>query len=334
MANYQIAIIKANKFIYSESDRTFSKLSHENVQDNIEDYIELKSIDCSNMMEEIMEILNMPDSVAHTVRCHETDEYIYELCYHSDLASSVNNIATHLSKFTDRVIGNAILIKSKINYDSTCSLVNISLSDVADIYRKIFVHTGIIVGSNGSIDEYPFIFNPIDLIKPDQLENMKFYEFKIFDKVIQMFIELNPVQIENNTNELASILYGENLINGKVRFAMRYTFDDAKMTESEYCELTKDTFHKLLCYSSDLEICNDRIKNTNNPQPNQLDESTQPTEKTKKLTSFHTYLKNKYNEYKEKYGTEPKREVLDKLKDLPTLQNITVELSKSNAQTK
>ena len=79
MANYQIAIIKANKFNYSESDRTFSKLTQENVQDNIEDYIELKSIDCSKMMDEIMDILNMPESVAHTIRCHETDEYIYDI---------------------------------------------------------------------------------------------------------------------------------------------------------------------------------------------------------------------------------------------------------------
>jgi hypothetical protein len=336
MSQHKIMIIRENKLFYSQSDRNFARLTHDNIENDIEDYIEIKSIEQSTLMDEITTILNTPDAVAHTMRCYEDNEYIYELCYHSYIdntkKSTINNIASHLTKFTDKVVGNAIILKSKINYNKTCELVDISLNDIVDIYKKIFVHTGVIVMPNGTIDEYNYIFNPIDLIKPDQMNNIRFYELKIFNRVIQLFIEVNPS--DNTLNEYASILYNKSLINGKVIFGMRYTFDDVRMTETEYCDLTKDILKKIVYYASDNVNFSDStsdqdinsITNSNTHQVNFNGSNTQSSEKITKVNTFYTMLDNEYNIYKAKYGLVLKKDCLEKLKYQQSLNDVTKSL--------
>ena len=326
----KICVIAKNKLFYSKLDRTFSKLTEDNIELDIEDYLEFKTVEKPHLMEEIVTIFNNPDLTVNTYRVFEDPNYIYELCYqvNDENKADVNNIASQLIHLTDRVVGNAILIKSRINYDRTCDLTDISVSNVIDIYKQLFVHIGVTVSGTGIVDEYRYILNPLDFAKPEQMQNTRFYEYRMFNRVIQMFIEIEPSV--NHINEIGTILHKKAPVYGKIYLAMRYTFDDMRMTEDEYCDLNKNLLNQIICYASVTDI---ESMQTVQDQVAEKDKEKEKEAKDKKVNTFYTKLTAEYNKYLEKYGSSPQKTCIETVKNNETLNMETKKmLEKANTE--
>jgi hypothetical protein len=331
MSNFKIAVIKENKHKYCQEDMNMNKLNLDSLELDIEDYIEFKTVsDPNNMMETVVNILNMTtEHLGETSICYEDENYIYELCYLSNESTEVKNINFISSKLVDfkrRVIGNSVLIKSRINLDHSATPVDISLADLIYVYQRSHVHTGIMVKTepNNSIEQTNFFFNPIDFLKPEEVKDFAYVEHEVFGKrILQMFFDKNS---KDKLNKICSIIYGKPIY-GKVIIGFRHTSEDMREIGYHYCDLDKTTFNKLLCILSDgylKENINKEIKDETDAlleeikdQNNLNKMQNQVTQQTPKIfKNFYTALVTQYSSYKNKYGDVYKEDTLEEIKKL------------------
>lgn len=243
-----IGIISPNSIFYSDLSRNHS-LTISKVEDDIEDFIELKKIDKNDLVNQITVALGPDSSFAHTSVVYEDEKYLYEMCHlESDdkTKKNVNNIAIHLAKCEFRIIGNAVLLKSRINVEGPYDVVNdsITMNDIIGIYYKTLVHTGVKVLSDETCDEYKYMRNPIDLVQPNQMENMRYYEVVIYNRIFQIWFDLKTT--DRTVNRTATILNGKSPIYGPVYIGVRYKLDDIRMTEPEFADITTETLTNLI----------------------------------------------------------------------------------------
>lgn len=288
MQKISIAIIRPNKITYSTMDMTHSRFTKEKLLEDLEDYVEIVNVDgLENMMEKIVEVLKLtPDITAHTTTCKEDNNYIYQMCHLIDESKTYqqNNICIRLANSLYRVIGDVVLMKSKVLSDGKTVPCNITEDDVVELYQECLIKKCVRILPDGTVDDVSYIFNPIDWLSPDKLANIRFHEVDFSDKVMMFFVELTP---ENNTvNTKASILYGKQIF-GNVVVAMRQKQEDIKHTEFEYYSLDNKTMNKIV---SVMSVPNDILKiQTPETKSNQI------------VNNFHTILEKKYSLYKSKY---------------------------------
>ena len=297
----KIAIIRPNRLTYTQNDYTHSRFSKENIENDIEDYIDFKEIkdEPTEIIMSIGTIINLREElICYTTRCHEDSKYIYELCHKEDPNEQINNIGIRLAQSKYRVTGNSVLIKSKILPNNTTELCTITLDEIVDIFRGFVIHTGVIIESNGLLTEYKYIYSPIDWKKQEEVQNIRYYEYNCFNLVVMMFIEVNT---DKTINEKASIIAGET-VTGKVLLALRHKPDDIRDQDINYCELIKDTAEKLISIMS----VNKAKLDTS------IYETLEKIEGRKQTDGFFITLRDKYLVYTQLYKNDIfSRELLD-----------------------
>lgn len=256
-----IAIIDVNDLKYNESEMIHSNFTKGRVSDILPDYITLKEVSNEDeMMQSIIDevVGDNNDYLIHTGTTWYVNDDLYLTCHispskemYEELKSKsikFNGVASYLTDIGLRIYGRAVLFKLDTK-DNTYKLKSITMDEVIEIFISKFVHKGIILNINGSIDEFKFIFNPVDWIPPSEINKYKYYETEILGKVLMLFIDITSTTI----NEAANKIYPQS-IKGRVIIGMRDQHSDMNDTEVRYEDLDSDTFKKVI------ELCSDPMQ--------------------------------------------------------------------------
>jgi hypothetical protein len=322
MQSFTIAIINENKIRLQDRDRNEKNLSDDNLESLLEDYIEFKKVNnVEEMMLCITKVLGDTSNLyATTSNCFINKDYVYQITHLVDNNKPTNNyIATSLLQEEHNVYKSCVLMKSK-RVDDNYINESITMNDIIDIYRKVYKHIGLLIKPNKEITEINYYNNPLDGQTPDKVKNSKYYEFLIAeDKVIQMFIEIDP--IINQLNEIATIFY-QKPIYGEVLIGFRNRGSNLYSSTEQYIDLDKDLFNKLLCVRSFYDTESDESIDNKTMEDVKLEKRT--------LIPFEIQLDRKYYAYKHKYGTSYSTKKLENIMTHSSLQELTKELISKN----
>ena len=167
MQKFNIAVIKPNNYIVTEVVPKNFELDY--IEETVEDFIEFITVDnTNNMMEIIVDKIQLtPDVMGHTTKCYEDDKYVYQLCHtvpekSDEIASNINGVASHLGEGQLKIYGTCVLIKTKLLPNNTCESSNLTINDIIGVLQKKFVHKGVIVRTDESVDEFTYYRDPIE----------------------------------------------------------------------------------------------------------------------------------------------------------------------------
>lgn len=307
MYKFKFAIISTNDIKYVDSDKVASRFEKDELESVLEDYIKFE-YNNDTLLDQISEIVQATENChGSTYLCHEDESYRYELCYAiDDYNKNKNGIGTILCDNRCKITNNAIVLKYKINTNEP-KLVDITLNDIIYIFRSKNIHKGIKIDVDSSVDEFQYFFNPLDWKKYDTINNIKFHEFKIYDKILMFFIELKPEK--DQLNEISSMVYGKKIL-GTVYAALRLNNDD--MTHvNVYCDIDKVTFKKLI----------DVMLEYNFGSSPKLADFTENN-------NFYIIINDEFNKYKKNYDIN--KEKFSKILSSKSLNELTL-LKHNNA---
>lgn len=249
----KVGIIDVNDLRYNETDMSHSNFSHEKIIDILSDYITLKNVtDEDEMMNTVVNEVVYKDVEypIHTATVRNVDNDLYQMChisqskeiYEEMKSKSVgyNGIASYLTDMGLKVYGKAVIFKIDTATDPN-KLKTITLDEITDILISKFVHKGVILSTDGSVNEFKFIFNPIDWLQPTEFSKHKYYETEILGKVLMLFIDTTATVINNS----ASSIYMQQ-IKGRVIIGMRNQYSDMNDTDVQYEDIDCDIFKRIL----------------------------------------------------------------------------------------
>lgn len=340
MSKFSVIVIEPNRINYSEFDMNFNRLSFDKLKDDIYYFSELMFCNSpNNMMELIINKLNLNnDESLITSTIYEDDKYIYQIChkdcFYSDKFSKmdknrINNIGNYLLRNNYISYDNVVVLKAEILSSGETINRNLSIDELTHIFRKLFVHKSVKIDTNSKMIDFEFINNPTEFIINNnqlnnkfnnnidyQLNNWKFIETQIYDKIFSLFVQIKP---DNNyINYYASLLYGSR-INGDVIISMRLIPENMK-EYYEYVDIDSSLLYKLICLiSSDNSLPKIDIKENLSLQNN--------FNSIKLINNFYTQIIYKYNFYKSKNGDNVNT---NKLKNFENISSINDNISKDN----
>lgn len=233
-----IAIIKTNDFEFNQQlyYKNLSKL-----QDDITQFIEIKKILFSDMMEYIVTSINLtPELIGHTPTCHETATCVYQVCYvgteNNNSTSSPNNICSYLTG--EKVYGNAVFLSSRISQLGTCVPNSTHMDDIANILYSKFVHKGIYVSTNDNQDviEFDYFKHPIEyynITNEDDLKNYNIKDIEFMGFSLCMVLESSSSIL----NKRATRIFGTQKVKGDVLIISK--------SPHEYYDLTHAMYKKI-----------------------------------------------------------------------------------------
>lgn len=253
----KIAIIDINDLKYNELEMVHSNFTREKINDLLLDYITLKDVSNEDEMMQVVidEVVGENnDYPIHTATTKNIYHDLYLTChispskemYEEFKSKSIkfNGIASYFSDIGLKIYGKAVLFKLDTKNDAY-KLLSITMDEIVDIFISKFVHKGVILNLDGSIDEFNFIFNPVDWISPNEINKYKFYETEILGKVLMLFFDTTSTVI----NDTGNIIYPS--IKGKVIIGMRDQYSDMNDISVKYEDLDIDTFKKIIKLCSD-----------------------------------------------------------------------------------
>lgn len=287
----KIAIINTNDLKYSETDMLHSNFSLQMIKDVLSEYIVLKEVSNEDEMMEniIVEIVGNDNTyLIHTATTKNVDNDLYLICHifpskeiYEELklkSEKFNGIASYLSDVGLRIYRKAVIFKLDTSI-SPNKLKSITMDEITDIFISKFIHKGVILNINGSINEFKFIFNPIDWITPTEISKYKYYEIEILGKIFMLFIDITSTVI----NETASKIYMQS-IKGRVIIGMRSQHTDMNDTDVRYEDIDIDTFKMVI------QLCNDPNQARNFINNEDIDSEMS---ERRSYNNFHKILKNR-----------------------------------------
>jgi len=304
MQKFEIAIIKPNNYIIT--DVVIDQMEVSKIEENIIDYVELISVESpTEMMEVVVDKIQLTsDIMGYTTKCAENENYVYQICHivpdkADEKTSDINGIASHLGEGQLKIYGTCVLIKTKILSNNTCESVSLTINDISHLLQRKFIHTGVIVRPDDTVDEFTFSKDPIEQFVADA-QNYRYLEIEYLNMIFMVYIELIPTHDE--INKMASIFSYSHKIHGNTLMAM-------KTTDGEYLDLDKELFNKVISCVSDISI----------PRSLTQSEDLNGTVKDNKqiIMNFYTTVVKRYLNYCEKYTSnkyqnEIRQEVLNR----------------------
>lgn len=301
-AEITICLIKSNDFKFTK------ELYYNNInklQDDISQFIEIRKILFSDMMETIVTFIGLtPELIGNSPICFETSKNIFQLCYaetHNNNLGSTNtstlpenNICSYLSG--EKVYGNASFLNSLVSSTGTCIPDNMSLEILTNILYSKFVHKGIYISSNNDSTpiEFDYFNHPIEyynVVTESEFDNYKIVDIDFLEFNLCMIIELNPSN--DIINKSMTRLYGKQKINGNVILISKITHEYHDLTLDLYKKITKLSFGSL----KSRELTN--IEKKDEPSANQL---PVVINKYTILENRYTNLKNECHHCKSPFG--------------------------------
>lgn len=153
---------------------------------------------------------------------------------------------------SDDVASNMIILKQNLVYDIIDNNIKtattndtITNREILDVFESVFVKTGITIDTDGTIEQYSYVGNPIEYLMfsdPDFDKHYVYHEYEVYTHVMIVFV--NSDHIEANINEKASLLCGcDNIVKGKAYVAL---YRKPVYGENPpYVDLNLDRFNKI-----------------------------------------------------------------------------------------
>lgn len=260
MSKFKIAVIDQNDISFTETNISRTALSRENISDLLSDEVNIVSVKSNeDLMEVIIQSIfndKYDNEAIHTGTVSHMNDDLYQICHimvtpesYSKIKSKFkfNGIATYLTDFEAPVFGPAVLFKiSTENNDNKLS--TLSMNEIIDLFTSKFVHQGIIINPNGTLDKFDFIFNPVDWITPNEISKYKFVEIELLDKKMMIFYD--TTKQNTDINNIGSQLYGSSLF-GRLIVALRdVPSKDTQEVDiydnTKYIDLTPELMKKII----------------------------------------------------------------------------------------
>ncbi len=255
----KICIIKTNNVSYSKHDNYLSRFSLENIEDSIEDYIKVSSLENENDFSNLVShTINPPESSKlFTTTFFENEKNVYQIVHLATFDGSENNelnkkimekkyngLGTVLVNEIYKIYGNVIVIKSEIKNDDTTKLADLTIKEFFDIFRQKKVTKGVLIKPNNEINEIEYVGNPLSWLDTAEAHNFRYYEKEILGQIFMFFIQIKPK--EKKINKYACELYGNtHLIYGDLFIAVKEKPEDIRQENDSYIHIDKNIILKL-----------------------------------------------------------------------------------------
>lgn len=292
----KIAIIDVNDVTINESDMIHDNFTFDKIEDTVTEFVVLKEANNENEMmqiivDQVLELVNgSNDYPIHTATVKNYKNDLYLLC-HINPSKEIyeefkknkipyNGIASYLTDLGLKIYSKAVLFKLDL---TTNKLLTITMDEICQLFISKFVHKGIIIDKNGSLNEFKYIFNPVDWIHQNEISKYKFHETEILDKVLMMFFDTTDTE----PNQLASLIC-QNSLTGHVIIGFRSLYGYENAQEVVYDDLDIDTFKQII------KLC----KDSNQSRKLRDDENTIGNVVDGRMTynNFHKILETRLNE--------------------------------------
>jgi len=258
----KIAIIKPNSIRYNETDLVRTNFTHEKTEDLLEDNIVYKTVTNDN---EFMKILidtlteNIPEGdnflAFHTGIVRHVGDELYQIChvyatpelhdYIKQIDLKFNGISTYLTDALTPVFGNAVVFKiDTLNNEN--KLDTLTESNLIEIYNNKFIHKGVILNVDETIDETVFVFNPVDWISPHEIHKYKYVETELLDKVLMIFYDDTISKNPETINKIGSQLTSSQGVYGRLILGLHDQIKDSDNNSFKYADLSKDVMKDII----------------------------------------------------------------------------------------
>jgi len=240
MNKFTVAIIKENQIQFTYNIDT---LTLDELKTQIEPFIEFREVDINSMMELIVDTINLdPDAIGDTTPILENAEYVFQLCHlgmdlkNKSKLGNINHIASYVVLDQFKVYGNCVALKSKIKENGICEPANLTLDDIVWLMYKKTVHYGVLVKTNGTVEEFKFNQHPFE----KQSENI----MEQFGVIEVPFLRFNLIALyekipkDDVINKKATRIMGNKKVHGTIAFV-------SQSSENEYLDIDKELFNKL-----------------------------------------------------------------------------------------
>lgn len=284
----KIAVINTNDLKFNESELMHSNFTFDRIYDLLSDYITLREVNDENeMMQNIInEIVGEETHYQiHTAMVKYEYDDLYMMChimpsketYEELKQKSVkyNGISSYLSDVGLKIYGQTVLFKLN-TYNDANNLCSITMEKCVELFTNKFIHKGVILNTDGSMDNFKFIFNPVDWIQPNEIDKYKYHETEILGKVLMLFVDTTST-IENKTAN--KILQS---IKGRVIIGMRDQYSDMNDTDVRYLDIDADIFKQVI------NVCTSSSKSLLDGE-----DATVVIDGKSKYNNFHKILKNR-----------------------------------------
>jgi len=196
-------------------------LSHYNLKDDIEPYVEFIKVKNMNDFFGLINIFLEPNDnyMINIEDLYYTSDYVYQAIFklpvgngtYNDLINNSNKLATQMLHEKHIVNGNMIVIKRSI-INKHFDYVDITFDDVTDILRSQFLHDALIVRPNNVISQQQYIHDAFEInFGQSHLDNSRSHEFKFLDYRLFFHIDRNAGKTDDNLNKYASIIFGKKI---------------------------------------------------------------------------------------------------------------------------
>ena len=229
-----IAIISENPLRFTENDITMhSNFTYDNIEEMFEDYVTLLNVtDNDDFISTIAKTLHNEISSCYTGVVSHTENDLYQICHIDNSSQFVNEelskyykrngIADYLTDTPTPVLGVSLFFRIDTTDDRNV-LVDISMKNIVDIFIKKFIHQGIVLELDGTLNEFNFRFNPLDFIKPDEINFYTWYGCPIFGHCVMFLHDTR----EKEKNIIASAVAKHDIFGRALMAIYKYSeFDE------------------------------------------------------------------------------------------------------------
>ncbi|CAH6421501.1 Hypothetical protein KVN_LOCUS314 [uncultured virus] len=254
MEKFNIGIIQPNQIdlqIFKRND-----LSIQNIIDVINNFVTLKETSWEYMMDDVTEIIHLDtELLGDTILVFENENYIYQFCHlNPELNGKIGleNDANYLSSFINidktKLFGPTVLICSQITQNFTCVPCTIDINTIAKIIYSKIIHKGIFIKTNGTIEEFKYLNDPMEIIGSSDISNYQWMQFSILKFNIVLFVQVEPINDE--INKKITKFNGQHFIHGDAIIVL-------KSSENDFIDIDHELFLKIL------DICEGPLTNRN-----------------------------------------------------------------------
>ena len=259
---YTLAIIRNIQNIFVDYNRTNIHEQIENIIDDDNNCVFDTYVDKDSLLTIIHNELDKPTThVVSACNIFETKNYLYAGYYidatdkfdveDQNIRSKIvlNDFATQITSHP--VISNFVIIKQKLSYKVENNSVQtitdfdtIYKSELIDVLIKIYLKDGLVIHTNGNIDTYQYIVNPIEhliLTDPQYEKHVVLHEYEIYTHVL---IIIADTRENNGTLNIKGTLLANNPVNGTIFIAM---YKKPEFNEQPpYTSISKNTLESIL----------------------------------------------------------------------------------------
>lgn len=310
----KVAVLSKTEFGYDPNTWIVSNFGYSQVMSDIKDHIKIIDVNSLQDLCQTASQVTQPDlnggDILDITDVYITGNYVIQAFANTSDTKQAKMYNFLGSQLLDTNVHNSLLlIKRNISGDITKPMpyMDISLGDITEAIRSVFVHSGIIIRSNGSIDSYEYIFDPLELLGRDEAEKtMRYHEFKIFDYIMNFYV--NITSQNSPINEKASVIFGD-IIKGDVMISLR----DQRDSEAKNINITPEMFNMIYDinldeYEFDETLYKRQFRINNVTETTPLDEFPEVI----KCPNFYWLLNKEHYRINKKINIDDNREDLEK----------------------